>query len=69
MAAFIDRVFRGYGEEFFGKAAMDMITDDQVEEARCFACRELGYLTKMYGKQENGVVNELFCNYVFGNFM
>lgn len=69
MAAFIDRVFRGYGEEFFGKAAMDLITDDQVEEARCFACQGLSDLTKKYGKQENWVVKELFCNYVFWNFV
>ena len=62
----IDRIFRGYGEEFFGKAFMDGITDSQVEEARVWAFNELDYLTRKYGKQEKGTVKELFCNCLFG---
>ncbi len=69
MAAYIDRIFRGYGEEFFGKQAMDMITDAQVEEARCWTFNELHDLTARYGKQEEGTAQELFCNYIFGEFM
>ena len=67
--AYIDRIFRGYGEEFFGKEAMDNITDEQVEEARCQAFKWRDELTQKYGKQENGTVKELFCNYIFGTFM
>ena len=67
--AYIDKIFRGYGEEFFGKEAMDYITDEQVEEARCQAFMWLGELTQKYGKQEEGTVRELFCNYIFGTFM
>lgn len=66
---FIDRVFRGYGEEFFGADAMSAITDSQVEEARCYAFSELDSLTAQYGRQPNGTARELFCNYIFGNFM
>ena len=69
MAAFIDKVFRKYGEEFFGKTAMDMITDAQVEEARCEAMKYLCELTRKYGKQYQGTVKDLFCNYVFSTFM
>ena len=67
--AFIDRIFRGYGEEFFGKQAMDKITPEQVEEARCFAMDVLAALTKEFGLQKKGTERELFCNYVFGMFM
>lgn len=68
MVGYIDKLFRGYGEEFFGKEAMDQITDEQVEEARCEACKMLNELTAEFGKQEEGVVKELFYNYVFANF-
>lgn len=67
--SFIDRVFRGYGEAFFGKEAMNRITSAQVEEARCAAMRELSYLTAKYGKQEHGTAAELFCNYLFANYI
>lgn len=67
--SFIDRVFRGYGEEFFGKEAMDRITTAQVEEARCTAMRDLGTLTAKYGKQEKGTAKELFCNYLFDRYI
>lgn len=69
MMTYIDRIFRGYGEEFFGKECMDQITDAQVEEARCWAMTELADLTAKYGKQEKGTVEELFCNYIFGEFI
>lgn len=67
--AYIDRIFRGYGEAFFGKEAMDRITSAQVEEARCAAMRELGRLTEKYGKQEKGTAEALFCNYLFANYI
>lgn len=69
MVAYIDRIFRGYGEEFFGKECMDNITDEQVEEARCQAFKWLDEKTAKYGKQEKGTVEELFCNYIFANFI
>lgn len=67
--SYIDRIFRGYGEEFFGKEAMDRIAPSQVEEARCAAMRELGRLTEKYGKQEKGTAEELFCNYLFEKYI
>lgn len=67
--SYIDRVFRGYGEEFFGKEAMSRITGAQVEEARCAAMQELGRLTEKYGKQEHGTAAELFCNYLFEKYI
>lgn len=65
----LEQIFRGYGEEFFGTKAMNQITTEQVEEARCAAMNELCDLTAKYGRQEDGTVRELFCNYVFANFM
>lgn len=65
----IDRVFRGYGEEFFGEKAMSSITDEQVEEARCFAMREVAERTAKSGRQAEGTAKELFLNYIFGEFM
>lgn len=65
----IDKVFKGYGEEFFGVKAMEQITDEQIEEARVWTCNEIHRLTALYGLQEQGTIKELFCNYVFGQFM
>ena len=69
MAAYIDKIFREYGEDFFGKQCMDRITDSQVEEARVFAFNELAALTKKYGKQDPGTTKELFCNYLFSEYI
>jgi len=69
MTAYIDKIFRGYGEDFFGKECMNQITDTQVEEARCWAMNELTNLTSKYGKQEKGTAEELFCNYIFSKFI
>ena len=65
----IDKIFRGYGEEFFGKECMDQITNAQVEEARCWVFTEVGNLTAAYGKQPSGTVKKLFCNYIFSKFI
>lgn len=69
MASTIDCIFRKYGDEFFGEKAMNRITDEQVEEARCAAFRELGSLTEKCGKQKDGTCKELFCNYICEYFM
>lgn len=69
MTTYIDKLFRGYGEEFFGKSAMNRVTDEQVSEARCAAFQATCELTGKYGKQEPGTVKELFRNYVFECFM
>ena len=64
----IDRVFYKHAEEFFGKRAMETITDDQVEEARVFTCRLI------HDKVEAGECPiktdqwELFNNYLFEHF-
>lgn len=67
--AYIDKIFRKHGEDFFGKEVMDQITDEQVEEARCEAFKGLTELTAKYGRQEKGTVEELFCNYIFSEFI
>ena len=65
----IDRVFRGYGEEFFGEKVMSSITDEQVEEARCCAMKEVAERTAKRGRQAEGTAKELFLNYIFENFI
>ena len=61
---YIDRMFRKYGEEYFGKEKMDTLTDEQVEEARCEAMKALTYVVSVCGaKDGNGQVKELFCDY------
>lgn len=67
--SYVDRNFRWYGEAFFGKMAMDRITSEQVEEARVYAFRELANLTARYGEQKKGTVQELFCDYIFSEFI
>ncbi len=62
--SYIDRVFRGYGEQVFGKARMDKIASAEVEACRCKAMEILGKRTMMYGKQRPGTVERLFCKYV-----
>lgn len=69
MIAPIDKTFRRYGEDFFGKECMNQITDAQVEEARVWAFNELAELTEKYGRQPDGACKELFCNYIFGQFL
>lgn len=60
----IDRRFREYGEKRFGKKAMDRLSLEQVEEARCFACQVLGELTRDFGLQDKDTAEEIFCMYV-----
>ncbi len=67
--AYIDKIFRHYGEDSLGKECMDKITDSQVETARCWACNELHELTKKYGKRTEGTVKELFCDYVIAEYL
>lgn len=57
-----DKIFRSYGEDFFGKKAMDQITDEQIEEAKAFAISEAD-------NYDEDATRELFCNYIFGTFM
>lgn len=61
---FIDRIFRGYGEQVFGKTRMDLISSAEVEAARCKAMQVLGMRTMMYGKQQSGTAERLFCKYI-----
>ena len=44
------------------------LTDEQVEEARVYACNELARRTAKYGKQDSGTVKDLFCSYIFKHF-
>lgn len=59
--SFIDRVFRGYGEQVFGKSRMDPISSAEVEDCRCKAMQILDARTRMYGKQRHGTAARLFC--------
>ena len=64
----IDQIFKGYGEESFGKKYMERLTDSQIEEARCWAFNRLTALTTKYGKQAPGTAKKLFCDYISNNF-
>lgn len=68
---YIDRTFREYGNEFFGKPVMDRITDAQVEEARVATMQEVARLTKKYFPERlpKNTAKELFCNYLFSKFV
>ena len=61
---YIDRIFRGYGEQVFGKARMDLISSADVEDCRCKAMQVLDQRTRMYGKQRHGTAERLFCKYI-----
>lgn len=73
---YIDRIFRGYGEEFFGKEFMDKLTSEQIETARCESFKllqeKIEYLISVGYKHtesdEITDVKELFCNYIFENY-
>jgi len=69
MAAYIDRVYRVYGEEHIGKDIMDHITDHQVEEARCASYEVLSALTMVYGKQPKDTCKIIFCDYIREYFL
>lgn len=66
MESTIDRTFRKHGEDFFGKTYMSRVSSAEVEVARCWTMRELARLTEAFGKQEEGTVEHLFCNCLFG---
>ena len=57
---YIDKIFRKYGEEDFGKELMDTVPDEKVEELRCEAFKSLAEMTKLFGKQENGTLEALY---------
>lgn len=61
----LEQIFRGYGEDFFGKQLMDNLTAEQIEEGRCAAMNKLCDLTAKYGKQEVDTARVLFCDYIF----
>lgn len=65
----LEQIFRGYGEEFFGKTIMDQITTEQIEEGRCAAMNKLHDLTEKYGRQEDGTAQVLFCEYIFNRWV
>ena len=64
MRQYIDIIFRGYAEEHYGKEKAQEFTDEQIEEARCFAYEDLTELTKQYGKQDKNRVKDLFFGYL-----
>ena len=51
---YIDQVFKGYGEEHFGKEIMAILSDDEIEEAHCAAfCVISDLLDEGYEKKLN----------------
>lgn len=68
MMTSIDKVFYKHAEEFFGRTAMQHITDDQVEEARVFTCRLIHDKVEAEGIPINVNQWEIFNNYLFENF-
>lgn len=61
--------FREYGEEFFGEIAMESITDEQSQRARQFALDVFWQMVNEFGKQDDKASKELYCNYLFANFI
>lgn len=76
---YIDVIYRKYGEEYFGKAVMDKLTDEQIEKARCETNKRISELARMHmaqgGKREDFINNpdinikKMFCDYVAKNFI
>ena len=69
MESYIDRTFREYGAQTFGTEAMNSITSEQIEEARCAAFRAASALTEKYGRLPNGSTKTIFCYYVQMRFL
>lgn len=65
----IDQDFCDHAETFFGKRAMEAITDEQIEEARVFTCRMISD-TVTAGMTVPEYVDqwEMFNNYLFEHF-
>ena len=56
----MNKMFRGIGEHYLGKEVMDKVTDDVIEKARCDAFSVLANVTKVFGKQPKGTLENLF---------
>lgn len=56
----MNKIFRGIGERHFGKETMDKVTDSVIEQARCDAFNVLANVTKVFGKQPKGTLENLF---------
>lgn len=65
MLAYIDRLFKKYGEEVYGAEAMGKLTDQQIEEARCETFRLMSEMTEKLGKLPKGTEKKIFCNFIF----
>ncbi len=54
------KIFREIGERHLGKEVMDKVTDSVIEQARCDAFSVLANVTKVFGKQPKGTLENLF---------
>lgn len=60
----IDNLFRKFGEEQFGKEAMNQVSDERVEKARIAAMKDLSSLIRSGRKINQGVAKKIFCWYL-----
>lgn len=55
--AYIDKTFRKRAEKILGKAYMDSISSEKLEEARCIMFNDLAKFTSVFGKLSKETVN------------
>ena len=68
---YIDVLFRRWGEEFYGKSVMDLITDEQVEKARIWTMEEMSKIVKKCGSRteiKDGTIKTLFLNRISSEY-
>lgn len=55
---------REWGEEQFGKDAMNQVSDERVEKARIAAMNDLSSLIRSGRKINQGTAKKIFCWYL-----
>lgn len=65
--AFVDRQFRQYGEEEFGKEYMDAIPTETVEKARCMAFRAFHAWLYEMGLSDNLATNDVIKEFFYNS--
>ena len=69
MLSYVDKVLVKSASEFFGEVPVKRLTDDQIEEARCYAFRMLGEIVKEYGKPPKGTLEDIFYNRLWEKYL
>lgn len=66
---YIDRIFREYGEEHFGKKYMDQVPTEILEESRCMAFRFLDSWIYEFGSADNDDLKNAFYRFIKLNML